>query len=96
MVGEFPTVVKQRPPIAEVILCGTSLHPVAEKESSQEMPVAVNRHAILMAWTPLLCAASYVPEWQCRATTQLSRSVHDEHYDYRCRFGKECLSSSWG
>ena len=38
-------------------------------------------YPVIMAWTPLLLTASVVPEWKCEATTQTSRSVHDEHYD---------------
>src|ERR1700722_18046032 len=48
-----------------------------------------------MAWTPLLLTASIVPKWMYQAATQISRSVHDEHYDCWPRFGKKCLPSAW-
>ena len=45
----------------------------------------------VMAWTPLLGTASYVPKWKC-CGNHLNREGHpDEHYDGGGRFGKDSL-----
>ena len=49
-----------------------------------------------MAWTPLLDAASDMPEWRCCGPLEIDRSVQDEDDDGRYRNRKERIPSACG